>query len=242
MIFTFIYSLFVGKINNNLSNHTHSQLHDTNGDAAITIGVDTSGKYLRPIDASSNNVYLGSSANPWYKTNTKNLSVTNEATIKSLEVSGSAAGDFTVSGCRPLFPKTYSNTVSSATNCYVASDGKLSRTTTTSSKTIKHDIDDLKDELVADKLYDIDVHQFKYNEGIITDKNDCRYNKNLPGFIIEELDEAYPIAIDKPSDNVKEWSWNAQYLIPPMLKLIQDQHREIEELKSAVAELKEKKN
>ena len=53
------------------------------------------------------------------------------------------------------------------------------------------------------------------------------YGKDLPGFIIEDLCEKYPIAVDKPSDNVKGWSWNAQYLIPPMLKLIQEQNKRI---------------
>ena len=31
-------------------------------------------------------------------------------------------------------------------------------------------------------------------------------------------------------ENIKAWTWNPQYLIPPMLKLIQNQKNEIEEL------------
>jgi hypothetical protein len=48
------------------------------------------------------------------------------------------------------------------------------------------------------------------------------------------MNEKYPIAVDKPSNNVKEWSWNEKYLNPPMLKLIQDHHRGIENIKSEV--------
>ena len=71
------------------------------------------------------------------------------------------------------------------------------------------------------------VYQFKYNDDIITDKEDARYGRDLVGFIIEDLNKKYPIAVDKPSEDVREWSWNAQYLIPPMLKLIQEQNKRI---------------
>lgn len=133
-------------------------------------------------------------------------------------------------------PVTAGATTSSAANVHITGAGIFQKTSTTSSRTIKHDIEELSSEdLVAENLYNLPVRQFKYNEDIITDKNDVRYMKNLPGFIIEEMNEAYPIAVDKPSDNVKEWSWNAQYLIPPMLKLIQDLHKEIEQLKGKVS-------
>lgn len=122
---------------------------------------------------------------------------------------------------------TYNNTVSSATNVYVNSSGVFTRTTTTSSRTIKHDIESLiNEDIKAENLYNIEVVQFKYNDNIITDMEDARYGKTLPGFIIEDMNNVYPIAVDKPGVDEKEWSWNAQYMIPPMLKLIQDQHKE----------------
>lgn len=122
---------------------------------------------------------------------------------------------------------TYSNTTTYATNVYVGTSGMFTRTTNTSSRTIKHDIESLTGEAIrAERLYDLDVVQFKYNDNIITDMEDARYGKTLPGFIIEDMDRVYPIAVDKPGEDVKEWSWNAQYMIPPMLKLIQDQHKE----------------
>lgn len=131
---------------------------------------------------------------------------------------------------------TYDNTVTYATNMYVGNTGRLTRTTNTSSRTIKHDIKELSSQdLVAENLYNLNVVQFKYDDGIVTDENDARYGKDLVGFIIEDMNEIYPIAVDKPTDDVKEWSWNAQYLIPPMLKLIQDLHKEIEALKERVS-------
>lgn len=135
---------------------------------------------------------------------------------------------------------TYDGTTSYATNTYVGTTGIFSRTTNTSSRTIKHDIDILKDNtLKADNLYNLPVHQFKYNDGILTDEEDARYHALLPGFIIEEMDEVYPIAVDKPVEDVKQWSWNAQYLIPPMLQLIQDQKKQLDKQQAEIDELKE---
>ena len=52
------------------------------------------------------------------------------------------------------------------------------------------------------------------------------------GFVIENLNEKYPIAVDKADEyDPKTWNWNSAYMIPAMLKLIQEQHKEIEELK-----------
>ena len=138
---------------------------------------------------------------------------------------------------------TYNNTTTYATNVYVGTTGIFTRTTNTSSRTIKHDIERLVNEDIrAERLYDLDVVQFKYNNNIITDMEDARYGKTLPGFIIEDMDNIYPIAVDKPSDNVKEWSWNAQYLVPPMLKLIQEQHKEDIRLASEIDSLRAELN
>lgn len=140
--------------------------------------------------------------------------------------------DLTVTGSTIICKPTRENTTTYATNMYVGETGTYYRTTNTSSRTIKHDIEALLSENIkAENLYNLEVVQFKYNEGIITNAEDSRYGETLPGFIIENMNEVYPIAVDKPISDVKEWSWNAQYLIPPMLKLIQDQHKEIEQLK-----------
>lgn len=182
--------------------HTHNSLYNASLDETISFIKDGDYGYFRPNTASL--VYCGSSARPWYKVFTERLEVTKN---------------------RPTMQPVYDNTVSYATNCYISSAGLLSRTTNTSSRTIKHDVKAIKSaDIAPERLYDINVYQFKYNSDIITDKTDARYGKDLPGFIIEELNEVYPIAVDRPTDDVKEWSWNAQYIIPGMLKLIQDQH------------------
>ena len=130
-------------------------------------------------------------------------------------------------------------TVSTVPNVRILDNGRLTRTThANSSIKIKHDIKDIENkELDPHRLYGVEVKQFIYNDDVITDKNDCRYHKEIAGFIAEQLHECYPIAVDINEKGECE-AWQAQYIIPPMLKLIQEQHEEIEQLKKEVAELK----
>lgn len=115
--------------------------------------------------------------------------------------------------------------------------GRLTATTG-SSKRFKHDIESLKDEkLDPTRLYDIDVVQFRYNKDRLEQDDDWQ-DKLFPGFIAEDIAEKYPIAahFDKeglPSD------WEHRHIIPPMLALIQDQHKEIELLKQEINQLKQ---
>lgn len=203
------------------SGHTHNQINNSDGVGEVVLVSDSSYYYLRPHAASK--VYCGSLSYPWYKTFTERLEVT-EDRIK----------------CQP----TYDNTTSYATNVYVGTTGMFTRSTKTSSRTIKHDIKPVEDEdLNPENLYELPVVQFKYNqEDVKLDENDCRYDKNLIGFIIEDMDEKFPIAVDKPTDNVKDWSWNDQYMIPAMLKLIQEQKKELDELNNKVKLLERQVN
>jgi hypothetical protein len=131
----------------------------------------------------------------------------------------------------------YNNTVSYATNMYIGTTGMLCRTTNTSSERYKHDIKDIEDKsLDPHKLYDIEVKQFKYNEDVLTDEEDPRYGANLIGFISEQVKECYPIAVDVNEEGECE-AWNHQYLIPPMLKLIQEQHEQIDSLTKRIEAL-----
>ena len=114
-----------------------------------------------------------------------------------------------------------------------------------SSIEIKKDIEPLgtNPDLDAQKLYDLPVIQFKYKDDF-RPKMTWRHNIDLAGFLIEDLEKIYPIAVEAEDnrrtkerkdagEDVKiapKW-WNPNFLIPPMLKLIQDQHKEIDSLK-----------
>jgi len=51
----------------------------------------------------------------------------------------------------------------------------------------------------------------------------------VPGFIAEEVDAIYPIAVDYEVDGPV--TWNERFIIPAMLSLIQDLYKEINTLK-----------
>ena len=85
---------------------------------------------------------------------------------------------------------------------------------------------------MAERLYDLEVVQFKYNEDILS-SDDQRYMTDMPGFIIEQMNEVYPIAVDKETEDVRDWAWNATYLIPGMVKLLQNDRKDINRLFSS---------
>lgn len=106
--------------------------------------------------------------------------------------------------------------------------------TTSSSRSLKEDIENVKDvSLDPNKLYDLPVRQFNYKPGTLMEGE--KYTLQI-GFIAEEVDEIYPSACcydrdGNPSD------WGDRHLIPPMLKLIQDQKKKIDELEERLSKL-----
>ena len=103
---------------------------------------------------------------------------------------------------------------------------------TGSSERFKNSISDKITEQALDphRLYDADIFQYKYNADYLSNMADCRYDKLVIGFIAENLEKVYPVAVDK-DDYGTIMDWNYKYVIPPMLSLIQEQHEEIEQLK-----------
>lgn len=97
-----------------------------------------------------------------------------------------------------------------------------------SSRKVKHDIKPVED-IDCHALYDIDVVQFKFNEDYLYEKDE-RFGKDIVGFIAEQVDEVFPIGVDHGETPM----WNAQIMFPAALKLIQEQHEEIEQLKEVV--------
>ena len=130
----------------------------------------------------------------------------------------------------------YNNTSSSSANLRIDSAGEFYRATG-SSKRWKTDIgDNIEERLNPQKLYNLPIKQFKYKENYL-DKNDVRYGKNILGFIAEDIQEVYEPATEYDEDGNVEM-WNSDVIIPAMLKLIQEQHIEIEQMKKEIEELK----
>lgn len=136
-------------------------------------------------------------------------------------------------------PGIYANTTSSGSNVRVDTSGTgYLRRYTSSSRRYKEDIADLTDsELDANRLYDLRAVQFRYKEDYL-DYDDQRYGKLVSGFIAEEVEEVYPIAVQYENEMAEDWE--PKFLIPPMLKLIQDQKAKIDELEQRIEALERK--
>ena len=125
---------------------------------------------------------------------------------------------------------TFSDTTDGSTGqlYYKTYNGVSVITTSHSSRKIKHDIKDVCNaDLDPRKLYDLKVVQFKFNN---LEPSDPLYEKDVIGLIAEDVAETYPLGAEY-DENGNPTSWWDRYLIPPMLYLIQEQHKDIESLK-----------
>lgn len=130
----------------------------------------------------------------------------------------------------------YDRTTSSGTAVRVDSNGTLYRYSSSSMRYKEEITCQLSEELNPERLYDLNVWQYKYREGHL-DKGDQRYRKTHIGLLAEDVKHHYPIAANYNEDGDVE-DWSERYLIPPMLKLIQMQHEEIEAIKAELKEIR----
>lgn len=125
----------------------------------------------------------------------------------------------------------YNNTSTSAANMFINSNEVIYRSSASSQK-YKTDIQDIQSEaLNPEKLYDLPVREFKYKAGYLS-AEDTRVDTFVPGFVAEEVAEVYPIACEYDGDEPE--NWNIRFIVPAMLKLIQDQKKEIDALKEQI--------
>lgn len=104
-----------------------------------------------------------------------------------------------------------------------------------SSKRYKHDItEEISEELNPHKLYELPMKQFVFNSDHKTEFEGMD-GATLPGFIAEDVESIYPAATIYKNGEVE--NWDERRIIPGMLKLIQEQHEEIESLKDRVDRL-----
>ena len=130
---------------------------------------------------------------------------------------------------------TYNRTYDGSPNMYITSNGVFGRSTS-SSERYKTDIENVKDDTLNPyNILDIPIRQYKYNEANVP------IGKNVDdiyiGMIAEEVAKAFPAAAEYNEDGQVEM-WNIKVIVPAMLKIIQDQQKEINELKQKVDEIK----
>ena len=130
---------------------------------------------------------------------------------------------------------TYNRTYTNAANIYITTAGTFGRSTA-SSERYKKDIEDVSNEdLNPYKILDIPVRQFRYNEENVP--VDGKPDDLYIGLIAEEVNEVYPIATEYTEDGQIEM-WNIKMLFPALLKIVQDQQKEIDALKAEINNIK----
>ena len=108
-----------------------------------------------------------------------------------------------------------------------------------SSRRYKNSIEDVSYcELDPERLYKLPVRQFKWNEGNFEEEEHYNYDIINIGFIAEEVAEVYPFAAVVMDGQIE--TWEARGLIPPMLALIQQQKKKLDELESRIEALEKK--
>ena len=79
------------------------------------------------------------------------------------------------------------------------------------------------------KVLDIPVINFRYKDGYLADGDEME-GKAIPGFYAEDIEDLVPIAVYHNKDGQVE-NWQERVILPLMLKVIQEQQHEIDELK-----------
>lgn len=115
----------------------------------------------------------------------------------------------------------YNRTYSNAANMYVTQNGVFGRATSSSQRykrdVVLADINDLKG------LYDLPIKKFKYKNDYLA-LDDELYDKYLYGFIVEDLEDILPCAVQHKNEDgtTLPEMWNSNIIVPSLLKLIQD--------------------
>lgn len=125
---------------------------------------------------------------------------------------------------------TSAATSSAEPNCRITTDDGAIRYASSSSKRYKTNIVAADCSSIASSLYDMDVYSFKYKEGYLVD-GDERYNKNIIGFITEEVEKYIPIAVDHNEKGEAE-KWNSNIMTPILFAMIKDLNNRLKRLEN----------
>ena len=114
------------------------------------------------------------------------------------------------------------------------SDGATVAYLSSSSKRYKNHISDVPDE-EALRILDIPVIKFKYKDGYLF-PTDFLVDKEIPGFYAEDVEGVNPILCQYNEDGSVE-DWNYRTMIPYMVKTMQIQQKQIDDLEARIAKL-----
>lgn len=127
----------------------------------------------------------------------------------------------------------YNRTYSGAANMYVTENGVFGRSTSSSQRykrdIVLADINDLKG------LYDLPIKKFKYKNDYLA-SDDELYDKYLYGFIVEDLEDILPCAVQHKNEDgtTLPEMWNSNIIVPSLLRLIQDLNNRLKVIEEGV--------
>lgn len=122
----------------------------------------------------------------------------------------------------------YNNTTTRSANVYIDGSGNFWHVTS-SSKRYKEEIEKVRD-FDYRQILDAEVYQYRYHKDYVDD-HDLKI-----GFIVEQLQESFPEAVQYENDLPEMWNINTMF--PALVKVVQDQQEEIELLKEEVKALR----
>lgn len=179
-------------------------------------------------------LHIGATSAIWYgKDYTLAINKNGITAGKTIEYKNSFSEDVAINARYGVISgPTYNQTTSNASNVYVNSVGEFYRAAS-SSERYKTDItEEITKELDPRHLYDVPIKVFKYKDGYLS-KSDDKNEKEVIGFIVEDLEKIYPAAVQYVEG--KPEMWNANILIPAMMKLIQDLNAKLKEVEEKYA-------
>lgn len=225
----------------------------------VSSTIKGSGNGYIKIDSSTTDAEIGSDGMAWFATSARDASIyagksvrvdaqqftwNNSTIITKSDLSDYATKSYVTSQgyyesgdnihANYLYIASLGNASVQALYCSTAS-GIVG--TDSSSQRYKNSIADVTDEMLRpERLYNLPVRQFKWNEGHFDEAEHYDYDTINIGFIAEEMAEYYPYATVLSAKGEIE-SWEVRRILPPMLALIQEQHKDIEELKKKLEAL-----
>ncbi len=145
---------------------------------------------------------------------------------------------FSISNNELQHAAVYHSAASNSPNLYINPDGRFMRSSSSSQRFKKDITSEIPDSLSPEKLYELDIVSYKYKDNYLY-HSDERYGKDIIGLIAEDVHEKYPSACNLDGEGKPEM-WNINILFPAALKLIQEQHKELEKLKERIEILEQK--
>ena len=128
---------------------------------------------------------------------------------------------------------TLTSSTGTGDNAVITSSGRIAPA---SSSSRRYKIDRGKVELSeALKVLDIPVVKFSYKDGYLHE-DDEMVGVTMPGFYAEDVAELIPEAIYHNKDGQIE-NWKERIILPLLLRVVQEQQKEIDELKNLIKEV-----